>query len=88
MTLERAPSDFRIQRLGQRGLPFVLLFFYIYLSRRTNAMGQLAARVMRCLCSIHLFHEKDEDVFVNNRISSSLAENEHLRAYIMLLYVS
>jgi hypothetical protein len=42
---------------------------------------------MRCLCSIHIFHEKDEDVFTNNKISSSLVDNEPLRAYIMLLYV-
>ncbi|KAI1132514.1 S-adenosyl-L-methionine-dependent methyltransferase [Nemania abortiva] len=42
------------------------------------------SRVMRCLCSIHLFSEKEEDVFTNNRISSSLVGNEPLRAYIML----
>ncbi|KAI1111372.1 S-adenosyl-L-methionine-dependent methyltransferase [Nemania sp. NC0429] len=42
------------------------------------------SRVMRCLCSIHIFHEKDEDVFVNNRIASSLVDNEPLRAYILL----
>ncbi|GAP82680.1 putative o- protein [Rosellinia necatrix] len=42
------------------------------------------SRVMRCLCSIHIFHEKDEDVFVNNRISTSLVGNEPLRAYVML----
>ncbi|KAI0196797.1 S-adenosyl-L-methionine-dependent methyltransferase [Xylaria flabelliformis] len=42
------------------------------------------SRVMRCLCSIHLFCEKEEDVFTNNRISSSLIDNEPLRAYIML----
>ncbi|KAI1261349.1 S-adenosyl-L-methionine-dependent methyltransferase [Xylariaceae sp. FL1019] len=42
------------------------------------------SRVMRCLCSIHIFHEKAEDVFVNNKISASLVDNEPLRAYIML----
>ncbi|KAJ2985293.1 hypothetical protein NUW58_g5614 [Xylaria curta] len=42
------------------------------------------SRVMRCLCSIHIFYEKEEDVFINNRISSSLVENEPLRAYILL----
>ncbi|KAI0465612.1 S-adenosyl-L-methionine-dependent methyltransferase [Xylaria cf. heliscus] len=42
------------------------------------------SRIMRCLCSIHLFCEKEEDVFANNRISLSLVDNEPLRAYIML----
>ncbi|KAJ8124187.1 hypothetical protein ONZ43_g41 [Nemania bipapillata] len=42
------------------------------------------SRLMRCLCSIHLFAEKEEDVFINNRISLSLVNNEPLRAYIML----
>ncbi|RYC54807.1 hypothetical protein CHU98_g11403 [Xylaria longipes] len=42
------------------------------------------SRLMRCLCSIHLFDEKEEDVFTNNRISLSLVDNEPLRAYIML----
>ncbi|KAI0409179.1 S-adenosyl-L-methionine-dependent methyltransferase [Xylaria palmicola] len=42
------------------------------------------SRIMRCLCSIHIFQEKDEDVFINNRISSSLVNNEHIRAYILL----
>lgn len=50
-------------------------------------MKKFAARLMRCLCSIHVFDEKEEDVFTNNRISSSLVGNEPLRAYIMLLYV-
>ncbi|KAI0103343.1 S-adenosyl-L-methionine-dependent methyltransferase [Nemania sp. FL0031] len=42
------------------------------------------SRLMRCLCSIHLFSEKEEDVFINNRISLSLVNNEPLRAYILL----
>ncbi|KAI0437523.1 S-adenosyl-L-methionine-dependent methyltransferase [Xylaria telfairii] len=42
------------------------------------------SRVMRSLCSIHVFDEKEEDVFTNNRISLSLVGNEPLRAYIML----
>lgn len=43
---------------------------------------------MRCLCSIHIFSEKAEDVFTNNAISASLVDNEPLRAYILLLYVT
>ncbi|KAI1324237.1 S-adenosyl-L-methionine-dependent methyltransferase [Xylariaceae sp. FL0255] len=42
------------------------------------------SRVMRCLCSIHVFREIGEDVFANNAISAALVNNEPLRAYIML----
>ncbi|KAI5926688.1 S-adenosyl-L-methionine-dependent methyltransferase [Camillea tinctor] len=42
------------------------------------------SRIMRCLCSIHIFHEVEEDVFANNTISASLVGNEPLRAYILL----
>lgn len=43
------------------------------------------ARVLRCLCSIHVFREVGPDVFANNDVSASLVDNEPLRAYIMLL---
>ncbi|KAH7304214.1 S-adenosyl-L-methionine-dependent methyltransferase [Stachybotrys elegans] len=42
------------------------------------------SRVMRTLCSIHVFAEKSEDVFQNNSVSAALVGNEPLRAYIML----
>ncbi|KAL7622056.1 hypothetical protein AAE478_007557 [Parahypoxylon ruwenzoriense] len=42
------------------------------------------SRVLRCLCSIHIFSEKSEDVFTNNDISAALVGNEPLRAYVML----
>lgn len=42
------------------------------------------SRVMRTLCSIHIFTETQEDVFKNNAISAALVDNEPLRAYIML----
>ncbi|KAI1172125.1 S-adenosyl-L-methionine-dependent methyltransferase [Nemania sp. FL0916] len=54
------------------------------LSSAVGIESRKLSRVMRCLCSIHIFHEKEEDVFTNNRISSSLVNNEPLRAYIML----
>lgn len=38
---------------------------------------------MRCLCSIHIFKEVDEDVFANNVISAGLVDNEPLRANIL-----
>ncbi|KAK0615277.1 S-adenosyl-L-methionine-dependent methyltransferase [Bombardia bombarda] len=42
------------------------------------------ARLMRCLCSIHLFKETAPDVFANNAITASLVDNEPLRSYILL----
>ncbi|KAK7745653.1 hypothetical protein SLS62_009694 [Diatrype stigma] len=42
------------------------------------------SRLMRCLCSIGIFSEVDEDVFTNNRISESIVGNEPLRAYILV----
>lgn len=43
----------------------------------------LVARIMRCLCSIHIFRETSEDVFANNAISASLVGNDPLRAYVL-----
>ncbi|KAI5814555.1 S-adenosyl-L-methionine-dependent methyltransferase [Pyronema omphalodes] len=58
------------------------------------AIGDIAAkigieslklsRVLRCLCSIHLFKEVAPDVFANNSVTAKLVGNEPLRAYIML----
>jgi hypothetical protein len=45
----------------------------------------IAARVMRCLCSIHIFKETGPDRFANNDISAALVNNEPLRAYIVML---
>lgn len=47
----------------------------------------MAARVMRCLCSIHIFKEVQPDRFANNEVSAALVNNEPLRAYIVMLYV-
>ncbi|KAJ5990773.1 hypothetical protein N7522_010980 [Penicillium canescens] len=41
-------------------------------------------RIMRCLCSIHIFQEVEDGVFRNNAISAGLAHNEPLRAYIAM----
>jgi hypothetical protein len=43
------------------------------------------ARILRCLCSIHIFREVAPDQYANNAISASLVANEPLRAYVMLL---
>lgn len=44
---------------------------------------KFSARVIRTLCSIHIFRETSEDVFVNNSISASLVGNDPLRAYVL-----
>jgi hypothetical protein len=44
-----------------------------------------SARLLRTLCSIHVFEEVAENVFANNRISAALVQNPGLRAYVQLL---
>ncbi|KAL2839749.1 S-adenosyl-L-methionine-dependent methyltransferase [Aspergillus pseudoustus] len=48
-------------------------------------IGKLG-RVLRCLCSAHIFQETRPDTFTNNRISSALVGNESLRAYILMFH--
>ncbi|KAI4864285.1 S-adenosyl-L-methionine-dependent methyltransferase [Hypoxylon rubiginosum] len=54
------------------------------LASAVNIEPRKLSRVMRCLCSIHVFSEVGEDVFTNNAISAALVNNEPLRAYILL----
>ncbi|KAI1146766.1 S-adenosyl-L-methionine-dependent methyltransferase [Nemania diffusa] len=54
------------------------------LASQTGIESRKLSRLMRCLCSIHIFKEIDEDVFANNEISKSLVGNEFLRSYILL----
>ncbi|CAG8892503.1 unnamed protein product [Penicillium egyptiacum] len=54
------------------------------LSDAVGIEAQKLSRVMRCLCSIHIFKEVREDCFANNGISASLIHNEALRAYVMM----
>ncbi|MCJ1432684.1 hypothetical protein MMC27_002041 [Xylographa pallens] len=42
------------------------------------------SRVMRCLCSLHIFKEVSPDVYANNIVSTALIKNEPLRAYIIM----
>lgn len=55
------------------------------LSQEVGIEARKLSRLLRCLCSIHIFNEIEEDVFANNDISRALVGNEPLRAYIMLL---
>ncbi|EPS43342.1 hypothetical protein H072_2599 [Dactylellina haptotyla CBS 200.50] len=54
------------------------------LAARVGVESKKLSRVMRCLCSTHIFREISDDVFANNDISASLVNNEPLRAYILL----
>ncbi|TDZ37504.1 O-methyltransferase tpcA [Colletotrichum spinosum] len=54
------------------------------LSNQTGIESRKLARIMRSLCTIHIFHEPAEDYFTNNRISQVLVNNEPLTALVRL----
>ncbi|KAK6523136.1 hypothetical protein TWF694_006031 [Orbilia ellipsospora] len=54
------------------------------LAARVGIESRKLSRFMRCLCSIHIFREVDEDIFANNRISAALVDNEPLRSYVLM----
>ncbi|KAF2280130.1 O-methyltransferase A [Westerdykella ornata] len=54
------------------------------ISRIVGIEARKLSRVLRCLCSIHIFQQVGHDTFANNRISAALVDNEPLRAYILL----
>ncbi|KAF3912593.1 O-demethylpuromycin-O-methyltransferase [Arthrobotrys entomopaga] len=54
------------------------------LAARVGIESRKLSRLMRCLCSIHIFRELAEDVFANNRISAALVKNEPLRSYVLM----
>jgi hypothetical protein len=66
--------------------------YQLYVTRwKTPAVSTdlsvILARIMRCLCSMHIFKEVQPDRFANNVVSAALVNNEPLRAYIVMLYV-
>lgn len=52
--------------------------------KSTGIEQQKLSRLLRCLCSIHIFREVAPDVFANNVTSAALVNNEPLRAYVLL----
>ncbi|KAE8146903.1 S-adenosyl-L-methionine-dependent methyltransferase [Aspergillus avenaceus] len=58
------------------------------LADQTGIESRKLSRVMRNLCSIHVFNEVAENRFMNNRISAALAHNEGLCAYVQLYALS
>ncbi|KAL4890073.1 S-adenosyl-L-methionine-dependent methyltransferase [Aspergillus ambiguus] len=55
-----------------------------HIAEKVGIETRKLARIMRCLCSIHIFREVDDGVFANNVISADLIDNEPLRAYIAM----
>ncbi|GBE80928.1 O-methyltransferase gedA [Sparassis crispa] len=55
------------------------------LSKIIGIIPQKLSRVMRTLCSTHIFAEVQEGRFANNSVSECLVNNEPLRAYIVSL---
>ncbi|KAL8728552.1 MAG: hypothetical protein Q9181_005309 [Wetmoreana brouardii] len=53
------------------------------LGRETGIEHLKLSRILRTLCSNHIFTEPSPDHFANNVISAALVENEPLRAYIL-----
>ncbi|KAI9688867.1 MAG: hypothetical protein M1822_001224 [Bathelium mastoideum] len=49
-----------------------------------GADARKLSRILRCLCSIHIFKEVQPDCFANNDVSAALVHNEPLRAYIVM----
>ena len=54
------------------------------LGKATGIEHHKISRLLRCLCSIHIFREIADDVYANNVISAALVKNEPLRAYVLL----
>ncbi|KAF3317545.1 hypothetical protein TWF173_010313 [Orbilia oligospora] len=54
------------------------------LAARVGIEPRKLSRIMRCLCSIHVFREMAEDIFTNGPVSAALVKNEPLRAYVLL----
>ncbi|CAN9179538.1 unnamed protein product [Alternaria sp. RS040] len=54
------------------------------ISERTGIERRKLARILRTLCSIHIFREVADNRFANNRISGALVDNPGLRAYVQL----
>ncbi|KAL9047473.1 MAG: hypothetical protein Q9206_006754, partial [Seirophora lacunosa] len=57
------------------------------LGSMTGIEKRKLSRILRCLCSIHIFREITPDLFANNSISMALVHNEPLRAYVLTLWV-
>ncbi|KAJ5892735.1 hypothetical protein N7504_009426 [Penicillium tannophilum] len=55
-----------------------------HIAEKVGLEKRKLGRIMRCLCSIHIFRELENGVFANNAISAGLIHNEPIRAYIAM----
>ncbi|RMZ86788.1 hypothetical protein DV736_g5986, partial [Chaetothyriales sp. CBS 134916] len=74
---ERSIPDL-LEEAGDDGIDIATL------SQKTGIEKGKLSRILRCLCSIHIFREIENGRFGNNRISAALVKNEPLRAYVQL----
>ncbi|KAL6305483.1 S-adenosyl-L-methionine-dependent methyltransferase [Sparassis latifolia] len=54
------------------------------LSKATGLHPGKLSRIMRALCSMHIFAEVQDGYFANNTVSATLATNEALEAHVLL----
>lgn len=54
-----------------------------WLGEKTGIEHLKLCRILRTLCSNHIFTEPSPDHFANNAISAALVDNEPLRAYVL-----
>ncbi|KAH8099822.1 S-adenosyl-L-methionine-dependent methyltransferase [Cristinia sonorae] len=55
------------------------------LSKRTGIKDHKLCRVLRALCSVHIFREVSNNHFANNTVSQVLVGNDPLRAFVLAL---
>ncbi|KAL6304369.1 S-adenosyl-L-methionine-dependent methyltransferase [Sparassis latifolia] len=55
------------------------------LSKATGLHPEKLSRIMRALCSMHIFAEVQDGSFANNTVSAALATNEALEAHVLLV---
>ncbi|KZT03249.1 S-adenosyl-L-methionine-dependent methyltransferase [Laetiporus sulphureus 93-53] len=54
------------------------------ISRQVGIDAQSLGRVLRCLCTIHIFAEVKDNYYVNNAASQRLVRNEPLRCWLLM----
>ncbi|KAI0958974.1 hypothetical protein AcV7_004641 [Taiwanofungus camphoratus] len=58
------------------------------ISRKVNIDQGKLARVLRCLCTIHVFTEVKKDHFANSPTSAQLVNNDPLRCWLVMHFYS
>ncbi|PCH43626.1 S-adenosyl-L-methionine-dependent methyltransferase [Wolfiporia cocos MD-104 SS10] len=54
------------------------------ISQRVGIQDKDLTRVLRSLCTLHIFNEVKEDHYANNATSRYLVKNEHLRCWLLV----